>query len=189
MEQSILISYLNDFIFCPVSIYFHELYQNIDDIIYKDTPQINGSKAHYNIDNNIYSSSKEILQGIDVYSRKYDIIGKIDILNLKSKTLIERKKKIKKIYDGYIFQMYAQYFALKEMGYEVDYLKIHSMDDNKNYFIELPDNNKIMKEKFEKLIYDIKNFDIEKYVPFNKLKCKNCIYEPACDRSIYARKK
>ena len=33
MEDLILISNLNDFIFCPVSIYFHKLYGNQDILI------------------------------------------------------------------------------------------------------------------------------------------------------------
>lgn len=46
MEEIILISYLNDFIFCPVSIYFHKLYGAMDKTVYQSTFQINGINAH-----------------------------------------------------------------------------------------------------------------------------------------------
>ena len=44
MEDLILISNLNDFIFCPVSIYFHKLYGNQDNLTYFDNVQWNGRK-------------------------------------------------------------------------------------------------------------------------------------------------
>ena len=44
---------------------------------------------------------------LDVYSDEYKIVGKIDLYDEISKTLIERKKFVKKIYDGYIFQLYG----------------------------------------------------------------------------------
>lgn len=44
-EEPIAISNLNDFIFCPVSIYFHSL-EDGDDILTKDSYQLNGSNAH-----------------------------------------------------------------------------------------------------------------------------------------------
>lgn len=63
-----------------------------------------------------------------------------------------------KIYDGYVFQLYGQYYSMVEMGYTVDFLKIHSIDDNKNYNIALPENDLEMKQKFENLICTYENF-------------------------------
>lgn len=107
MEETIIISYLNDFIFCPISIYFHKLYGNLDRNLYQTEYQINGTNAHKAVDNKTYSTSKNILQGIDIYSQKYGIEGKIDIFNINKGELVERKNKIKQIYDGYVFQIYA----------------------------------------------------------------------------------
>lgn len=70
-------------------------------------------------DNAAYSTKVSMLQGISIYSEKYNIIGKIDIFDSEKGILTERKKKVKTIYDGYIFQLYAQYFSLREMGYVV----------------------------------------------------------------------
>lgn len=184
MDDAITLSFLNDFIFCPVSIYFHNLYGNMDTMLYQSEAQINGKEAHRSIDTGTYSTKKNVLMGIDVYSEKYNIIGKIDLFDVDNATLTERKKKIKVIYDGYIFQIYAQYYALTEMGYKVDYLKLYSIDDNKSYLIEKPENNSIMHEKFECLVYDIKHFKMESFAQENRDKCTHCIYAPACDRGI-----
>ena len=93
MEEIILISYLNDFIFCPISIYFHNLYRTIDKKMYQSTYQINGTNAHKSVDSNTYSTKRNILQGINVFSEKYGIQGKIDIFDIDKELLIERKNK------------------------------------------------------------------------------------------------
>lgn len=184
MEETILISYLNDFIFCPVSIYFHKLYGNLDKNLYQSEYQINGTNAHKAIDNKTYSTRKNILQGIDIFSQEYGIEGKIDLFDINKSELVERKNKIVEIYDGYVFQLYAQYYGLTEMGYEVRKMSLYSMSDNKKYAVKLPTENLEMKAKFEKLISDIRKFNIENFKQVNKEKCKRCIYEPACDRSL-----
>lgn len=183
-DDSILISQLNDFIFCPASIYFHQLYGGRDNLTFQQTPQLNGTQAHASVDNHKYSCRKNILQGISIYSEKYNLTGKIDIFNTASGLLTERKKKIKNIYDGYIFQLYAQYFALIDMGYKVSKIQLYSMDDNKTYPIALPSDNQEMYIKFEKLIKTMQTFDLTNFRQTNTKKCRNCIYEPACDRSL-----
>lgn len=102
MEEIILISWLNDFIFCPVSIYFHNLYGALNKTLYQSSYQLNGTKAHQCIDNGTYSDKKSILQGINVYSQEFGIQGKIDVFDIKKKLLTERKNQIIKIYNGYI---------------------------------------------------------------------------------------
>lgn len=182
MDTAIIISNLNDYVFCPASIYFHNLYDNRDTMTYQSIPQLRGSAAHENVDNNKYSTRKDILTSIFVYSEQYNIIGKIDIYDARSKTLIERKRCIKKVYDGYIFQLYAQYFGMEEMGYTIEHLRFHSMVDNRNYEIPLPHKNEEMFYKFKKVIYDIQHFEMDNFIQTNADKCRNCIYEPACDR-------
>ena len=111
--------------------------------------QLNGTKSHETIDKNKYSTSSDKITSLEVYSEKFRIIGKIDIYDKKKELLVERKKHIKEIYDGYVFQLYAQYYCMTEMGYNVSKLQIRSCDDNKIYKIKLPDEDKSMKEKFE----------------------------------------
>ncbi len=184
MDDAIIISNLNDFIFCPASIYFHNLYGSRSTITYQNSAQINGTEAHHAIDNRTYSTKKNIIMAMDVYSAKYNIVGKIDMYDGDKKLLVERKRKINEIYDGYIFQLYAQYFSMIEMGYEVKKLKLYSMLDNKMYPIQLPHDNYEMFLKFEQTIQSIRDFSLEKFQQINIEKCRNCIYEPACDRGI-----
>lgn len=113
---------------------------------------------------------------MSVYSEKYKLVGKIDIYDQKNKILIERKNLVKKIYDGYIFQLYAQMFALQEAKYEVKELKIHSLIDNKRYDIPMP--TKKDEKRFANLIKKIRKFNImEDRENISKEKLDNCIYK------------
>lgn len=183
MENPVLISWINDFVFCPASIYFHNLYGNIERILYQDEAQLDGTAAHKAIDENRYSTRRDILQGIECHSVKYNLSGKIDTFDMKSGVLTERKKKIKTVYDGYVFQLYAQYFCLEEMTFRVNKIRLYSMDDNKVYNIPLPHEDKEMFEKFEKVIAEMNGFRLDGFSQDNGQKCAKCIYEPLCDRS------
>lgn len=182
-EQPIIISNLNDFIFCPASIYFHSLEDETENLLGQDSAQLNGTAAHEKSDTAKYSTKKTMLQGISIYCNRYNLCGKIDTFDSKTGVLTERKKKIKTIYDGYVFQLYAQYFSLVDMGYTVNKIRLYSMDDNKVYNLELPENEPSMFEKFEALIDDMNNFTFDGFHQTNSLKCENCIYEPLCSFS------
>lgn len=184
MENPISITLLNDFIFCPASIFFHSLDYDTDRLIYQNSYQINGTTAHEKIDNGDYSSKKSILQGVSVYCDKYNLIGKIDMFDIETGILTEKKNKINNIYDGYVFQLYGQYFALIEDGYVVNELRLYSMSDNKIYKIDKPEKNREMKEKFEQTIEQINQFNMETFLQTNEDKCKKCIYEPLCSYSF-----
>lgn len=185
METYITLSFLNDFIFCPRSIYFHQLYANFHHSMYKQTPQYKGNDAHKTVDEKTYSTSKHMMQSMEVFCEQYNICGKIDVFDSKLGKLIERKREVKVIYDGYIFQVYAQYFALEEMGYQVNEIVIHDLIHNKNHPIALPKDNPEMWQKFESLITDINTFNLET-TPFEPIlaKCQNCIYNQLCDKSL-----
>jgi len=180
MLQAIRISTLNDFIFCPKSIYFHDLYQKYEKITYQDTPQTEGTLAHSPIDSKKYSTAKDILQAKAIYSEEYGLIGKIDLFNINKGLLIERKKKIKKIYQGYVYQLYAQYFCMIEMGYDVKKIQLYSLDDNKSYDIELP--NEEQTQQFINFLEKYRAFDPQTMrIVQNPQKCLQCIYRELCD--------
>lgn len=181
-EQPLAISQLNDFIFCPASIFFHSL-ETEENIMVQDSFQLNGTNAHKHSDSATYSTEKSVLQGVSVYCEKYNLIGKIDVFDEKTGILTERKKKIKTVYDGYIYQIYAQYFSLIEMGYKVNELCLYSMDDNKIHTVSKPEENKIMLDKFEHIISEINNFSFRDFNQSNISKCQRCIYEPLCSFS------
>jgi CRISPR-associated exonuclease Cas4 len=185
MEAYIAISFLNDFIFCPRSIYFHQLYANFNTSLFYQRPQLDGLAAHGTIDEKSYSTSKHILQGYEIFCEQYNLCGKIDLFDINSGKLTERKREIKVIYDGYVFQVYAHCFALREMGYEVKSIVIHDLIHNKNYPIALPENDEVMFAKFEKLVSDINSFNLEcsEFIP-HLAKCERCIYNQLCDKSL-----
>ncbi len=179
MEPYIQISKINDFIFCPKSIYFHGLYENFSEKTYHQSPQVKGKIKHESIDYQKYSTAKKYLQGLEVYSEKYNLAGKIDIYDAEEKTLTERKNKINKIYDGYRYQLYAQYFCLAEMGYEARKLYFYSMTDNKKYEIGLPSEKETA--EFEEILDKMRNFDMLKNnFSANPAKCAQCIYRELC---------
>jgi CRISPR-associated protein Cas4 len=180
METYLCITQLNDFVFCPRSIYFHNVYsENFGTDIYHKTWQKEGQAAHKAVDEGKYSTRKNILQGMTVYSEKYNILGKIDIFNIDSGLLTERKNSVTAIYDGFRYQVYAQYFALSEMGYSVRRISIYSKKSNKSFPIELPGDNEI--REFENLLEKIRTFSLEDKFTQNPRKCVNCIYNNLCD--------
>ncbi len=188
-EQTLNITSLNDFIFCPVSIYFHNLDHNADNMTFQCGDQLNGKAAHETVDNCTYSTRSDILTGISVYSEKYGLHGKIDMLDTQKNMLTERKKHIKTVFDGYVFQLYAQYFALTEMGYVVEQIRLYSMDDNKLYPVRLPYEDKEMLLRFENTIYEINTFRFEYFSQKDRSKCLRCIYEPLCSFSVLKEEK
>ena len=186
-ETPIVFSNINDFIFCPASIYFHSLDISTEKMMYHTHSQINGTATHAASDNKQYSDRSSVLQAIDVYCEKYNIIGKIDVFDSSTGALTERKRTIKTIYDGYIFQLYAQYFSLVEMGYDVKEINLYSMSDNKKYRVKLPNDDAKMLCKFEQTLYEMRRFDFSSFVQNNSSKCDNCIYEELCSFSTKER--
>lgn len=183
MESYIKLSTLNDFIFCPKSIYYHNLYNNYEKKIYQDEVQIAWSIAHESIDNKTYSSRKDVLQSLEVYSEKYSIAWKIDIFYKSEWKLIERKNKIEKIYIWYKYQLWGQMLCLEEMWYKVNSLWFYSMIDNKTYKINKPSFQE--EQKFLEMIDKYKKFNLlqEKWTQ-NTQKCLKCIYKELCDYYI-----
>lgn len=173
MESYIQISKINDFLYSPQSLYLHSVYESFDTDIYHEEPQTVGKLNHENIEEGRYSTAKRYLQGLSVYSEKYNLGGKIDIYDTVTKDLCERKTIINNIYDGHRFQLYAQMFALEEMGYEVKSLSIQSLRNNRRHHIDLPDKHDIA--YFEKTLSKIRDYDASQP--------DNSVYR--CNLSIY----
>jgi CRISPR-associated protein Cas4 len=112
--------------------------------------------------------------GLEVASEAYKIMGKIDVYDRRERALIERKTKIKQVYDGHRFQLYAQYFCLTEMGYPVESLFIHSLEDNKRYPIPLPGESE--RKAFEETVARIRSFSMDEMRNHSCPKCAQSIY-------------
>lgn len=178
MEDYIQISKLNDFVFCPYSIYLHSVYENFNAKTYHRTAQTVGKIVHEPVENATYTTSAHVMQGTEVCSEVLGIMGKIDTFDTKNGLLVERKYKIKKIFDGHRYQLYAQMYCLDEMGYKVKSLAIQSLADNKRYKIPLPDD--LEAAKFERIIADMHNYRPMPPLDKNPVKCAQCVYKPLC---------
>ena len=106
-ETPLPVSLLNDFIFCPASIYFHMVDAEAEKLSYDSTEQPEGGALHEKTDSGEYSDRADVLQGVPVYCERYNLGGKIDVFEVSKRILAERKRKISFIYDGYHFQLYA----------------------------------------------------------------------------------
>ena len=68
MESYLMITQLNDFIFCPRSIFFSGVYrESVSEELYHQTPQKEGLTHHAAIDTNTYSSRKDIITALQYY--------------------------------------------------------------------------------------------------------------------------
>jgi CRISPR-associated protein Cas4 len=150
------------------------MYEGFSEGTYCETPQVVGKLKHKSIDEQKYSTAKRFMTGVDVYSEKYNVMGKIDIYDRETETLIERKTKIKQIFDGYRYQLYAQYYCLIEMGYPVRKLVLRSLTDNKNYELPIPSEKE--KEEFENVLRAMRNFDPKLLLSHRCSKCSTSIY-------------
>ena len=144
-------------------------------------PQTQGKASHTTIDHKNYSSIKSDIPGLAVFSDELGIKGKIDLYKGKEKLLIERKHKLLKIYQGQIYQLWAQYFCMAEMGYEVSKLEFYAMSTNTSFPVELP--NEVQKEELKQFIEQFKSYDPSKPQEVNINKCTHCIYCNLCDKT------
>lgn len=181
METYLPITYLNDFVFCPYSIYLHQVFDNNSEVLYSASPQQTGKSAHTIIDSENQKEKAHIIKGAYVISNKLRVYGKIDTYYLKKQKLVESKFQIQNIYRGYYYQLWAQYFALTEMGYNVAEICFYSIKDKKTYQVKIPKQNEF--EELKNHIRKIARFDFEIEIKVNPVKCKHCIYASLCDKT------
>lgn len=174
MDGYISFSQLNDFLFSPFSLYLHECFNFYNKSLYQDVPQVAGTNAHETIDNHKYNK-KGWLSNIWLASFTLPIYGKADLYNLETGELVERKRLIKKIYEGQLMQIWAQFYCLREMGYKVKKISIYSLSDNKRYNLDIPKYKDI--KKLKNLIKRINNYEPKlKELKINKDKSAISIY-------------
>lgn len=182
-DEYIPISTLNDFIFCPYSIYLHNVYMESDEDIYHATPQVAGKNAHTSVDQKSTSAKRTIIESLSVFSERYKIFGKIDVFNAETKTLIERKNNLKQIFQGQIYQLWAQYLCMIEMGYSIHSICFYEISTKKTISIKTPDTNDL--NNFEEFLNKYRNFNPRMFSQNNTNKCAHCIYCALCDKYIF----
>jgi len=108
MDNYIAISTLNDFIFCPYSIYLHNVYMETDKEVYHATPQTRGRIAHETVDEKRTSNRADELQSLPVISHTYGLTGSLVcdlmepfrcIVDKTIRTAVNRKQISEKDYD------------------------------------------------------------------------------------------
>ncbi len=181
MEDYISISTLNDFIFCPYSIYLHNVYMETDEGLYHATPQTRGKIAHETIDKKKASNRADDLQALPILSEKYGLMGKIDIYKGKEQKLIERKYNLKQIFQGQIYQLWAQYLCMMEMGYTIQSLAFYEISTNKMIPVRLPTEEDV--KGFESFLERFRSYDPTASMATNMNKCRHCIYCNICDKT------
>jgi CRISPR-associated protein Cas4 len=181
METFLPITYLNDFVFCPYSIYLHQVFDNSSEVLYSASPQQTGKSAHTIIDTEKQKEKAQIIKGAYVISNRLGIYGKIDTFYVAKQKLVESKFQIKTLYKGYYYQLWAQYFALTEMGYVVSELCFYSIRDKKTFPVSIPGQKEL--EELRNHIRKIARFDFEQEMNVNSAKCQHCIYASLCDKT------
>ena len=182
MNDYIPLSMLNDFIFCPYSIYLHSMYMESDGDLYKATPQTKGTFAHQGVNEKKGSTRKSDIMSLPVYCDELGISGIIDIYKQDKHLLVERKNNLKHIFRGQIYQLWGQYFCLTEMGYEVEQLAFYEISTNKMISVELP--GETGKQELCNFIEKFKNYAPDScIIHINSNKCSHCIYSNLCDKT------
>ncbi len=181
MNNFIPLSQLNDFIFCPYSIYLHNVYMNTDEGLYQAYPQIRGKKAHTATDRKTGSNRSGDLLALPVCSIEFGIQGKIDLYRTKEQELIERKYSIKQIYRGQLYQLWGEYYCMKEMGYDIKTIAFYEISTHKKLEIPLPSERE--KRELKSFILRFKEYDPTGVIPVNTQKCRHCIYCNLCDKT------
>ncbi len=181
MEEYISLSQLNDYIFCPYSIYLHNVYMGTDESLYHATPQTMGKVSHSVIEAKKASNLASDLISMSVASEEYHLYGKIDIYKGREKRLIERKYMLKQIYQGQIYQLWGQYLCMTEMGYNVESLAFYEISTNKMISVEIPDDSDL--SAFKEFLRKFKSFNPEEPISVNMNKCAHCIYCSLCDKT------
>ena len=152
-----------------------------DEGLYHAAPQTRGRNAHDTIDTKRASNKANDLQSFPVLSEKYRLMGKIDIYRGREKKLIERKYQLKQIYQGQIYQLWAQYFCLTEMGFDVQSLAFYEISTNKMIPVALPTPDQLV--QFESFLRNYQMYDPEQPITINNNKCMHCIYCSICDKT------
>ena len=181
MKELIPISKLNDFDFCPYSIYLQNVYMDTDEDLYRAQPQTRGNNAHEKVDKKTTSTARNVIESLPIISHELGVFGKIDVYDSAKKRLIERKYSLKNLFRGKYYQLWAQYFCLIDMGYKVDIIDFYEISTHKTINDPLPGDKQ--KNELTRFIENYLNFDPKIPINVNHNKCTHCIYCNLCDKT------
>ena len=151
-----------------------------DEDVYHATPQVRGRNAHAAVDTKSTTPSSDRLESISVYSHELGVYGKIDVYNKVKHSLVERKYQLKQIYQGQIYQLWAQYFCMVEMGFIISKLAFYEISTRKTTYLNLPGD--LEKMELLSFIKQYNDFNPRTFNKANANKCAHCIYLNLCDK-------
>ena len=152
-----------------------------DEGLYHATPQTRGKLAHEPVDSKTSSNRNDDIFALPIYSEQLGLMGKIDVYKRKDKKLVERKYQLKHIFQGQIYQLWAQYYCMTEMGYAVDSIAFYEISTNKTIPVNIP--SEADRKELESFILSFKSYDPLMQIQVNPNKCQHCIYCSLCDKT------
>lgn len=183
-DNFINITALNDFLFCPYSIYLHNAFMDMDGDVFVAAPQVKGKAAHKEIDSRTFSMSENDVQSLKVYSNELGLMGVIDLYRKDEKHLVELKTRVgDSLFLGQKAQLWAQYYCLSEMGYKVERISVYEKSTGIFHDVKIPDNDD--KQVLTDLIRKFREFDFSQKIEINTKKCTHCIYCNLCPYTDY----
>ena len=178
MDGLIPISNLNDFLFCPYSIYLHGIYQGAEEQAVKATVQNEGTRAHKEKEKTAEGAK---LVSLPVLSEKLGVFGIIDKYDPASGILTEYKNHLDRVFEGQIIQLQCQALCLSEMGYHVTELRL--FDIFKGTAVDIGFPNGKDRRRITELIEEYRGWSPEREIQVNPAKCRKCIYCALCEKS------
>lgn len=152
-----------------------------DESQYHAVPQTMGRIAHRTVDEKKTTNGMGDLVSVSVCSDEFRIFGKIDLYRYSTKTLIERKYRLKSIFRGQIYQLWAQFYCLREMGITVEKLAFYEISTNKMISIPLPSADD--RTEFINFLSKVRSYNPSSDISVNVNKCRHCVYCNLCDKN------
>lgn len=152
-----------------------------DEDLYHAFPQVRGRIVHESLDSRKYSTRKSDITGLSVFSETLGVMGKIDLYKSDICQLVERKYSISQIFRGQLYQLWAEYYCMVEMGYSVKSLAFYEISKNRTIPVNLPG----LEERYEleNMIDSFRSYVPSKIIETNPNKCRHCIYINLCDKT------
>jgi CRISPR-associated protein Cas4 len=151
-----------------------------DEDNYHATPQTRGKAAHQSIDSKTASTKRTDIMALSVCSNKLNIIGKIDLYHQDTQQLVERKYELRQIYQGQVYQLWAEYFCMIEMGYPIKSIAFYEISRNHMIPIDIPGEKEY--NILKTFINHFRDFNPSIPIPINQNKCVHCVYCNLCDK-------
>lgn len=159
-----------------------------DEDLYHALPQTMGKISHESVEDKRYSTKKSDVMALSVVSERLGVVGKIDLYKSDRKLLIERKYRMKNIFRGQLYQLWAEYYCMVEQGYEVIHLAFYEISTNKMIPVSVP--GPLEEMELISVLSDYRNYYPGAPLNISHNKCLHCIYSNLCDKmtedNVYA---